>query len=74
MLLFHGDAEEPALPFASATSFSDALQGAGKDVTLSVVPGASPYFDQETSGALTPAGKQAAQQVLEWLGARFPPK
>jgi acetyl esterase/lipase len=74
VLLFHGDAEEPALPFASATSFSDALQGAGKDVTLSVVPGASPFFDQETSGALTPAGKQAAQQALEWLGARFPAK
>jgi len=50
----------------------DALQGAGKDVTLTLVPGAGPRFDQETSGALTPAGQQTAQQVLDWLTARFP--
>jgi acetyl esterase/lipase len=71
-LLFQGDADSPEL-VASATAFRDALQGAGKDVTLTLVPGAGPRFDQETSGALTPAGKQAAQQVLEWLQARFPP-
>jgi acetyl esterase/lipase len=46
----------------SATSFRDALQGAGKDVTLTLVPGAGGAFDQ-----------QAAQQALEWLEARFPP-
>ena len=68
-LLFQGDADSPEL-VASATAFRDALQG--KDVTLSVVPGAGSRFDRETSGALTPAGKQAAQQVQEWLGARFP--
>jgi acetyl esterase/lipase len=72
-LLFQGDADSPDL-VASATSFRDALQGAGKDVTLTLVAGAGPRFDQETSGALTPAGKQAAQQVLEWLAARFPSK
>jgi acetyl esterase/lipase len=72
-LLVQGDAESPEL-VASATAFRDALQNAGKDVTLALVPGAGPAFDQNTSGALTPAGKQAAQQVLEWLGARFPSK
>jgi acetyl esterase/lipase len=71
-LLFQGDADSPEL-VASATAFRDALQGAGKDVTLTLVPGAGPRFDQETSGALTPSGKQAAQQTLEWLDARFPP-
>ena len=40
---------------------------------MTLVPGAGPGFDQETSGALTPAGQQAAEQVLEWLQARFPP-
>jgi acetyl esterase/lipase len=71
--LFQGDADSPEL-VASATAFRDALQTAGKDVTLTLVPGAGPRFDQETSGVLTPAGKQAAEQVLEWLQARFPPK
>jgi acetyl esterase/lipase len=71
-LLFQGDADSPEL-VASATAFRDALQGAGKDVTLTLVPGAGSRFDRETSGALTPAGKQAAQEVLDWLTARFPP-
>jgi acetyl esterase/lipase len=72
-LLLQGDADSPEV-VASATAFRDALQTAGKDVTLTLVPGAGPRFDVETSGALTPAGKQAAQQVLDWLGARFPSK
>ncbi|HEX3667572.1 MAG TPA: alpha/beta hydrolase [Acidimicrobiia bacterium] len=72
VLLFQGDADNPEL-VASATAFHDALQNAGKDVTLTLVPGARSGFDQEASGALTPAGQQAAQQVLEWLQARFPP-
>jgi acetyl esterase/lipase len=71
-LLFQGDADDPEL-VASATAFRDALQNAGKDVTLTIVPGARSGFDQEASGALTPAGQQAAQQVLEWLQTRFPP-
>ena len=71
-LLFQGDADSPEL-VASATAFRDALQTAGQDVTLTLVPGAGPRFDRETSGALTPAGKQAAQEVLDWLTARFPP-
>jgi len=70
-LLYAGELDNPAVQ--SATSFRDALQGAGKDVTLTLVPGAGPSFDQEKSGALTPAGQEAAQQVLEWLQARFPP-
>ena len=72
-LLLQGDADSPEV-VASATAFRDALQSAGKDVTLTLVPGAGPRFDLETSGALTPAGKQAAQQVVDWLGARFPSK
>jgi acetyl esterase/lipase len=74
VLLFRGGGVDNPDPVGQEGTFSDALQGAGKDVTLSVVPGASPYFDQDKSGALTPAGQQAAQQVLEWLGARFPSK
>ena len=70
-LLYAGEQDDAAVQ--SATSFRDALQSAGKDVTLTLVPGASSGFDQEKSGALTPAGQQAAQQVLEWLRARFPP-
>jgi acetyl esterase/lipase len=71
-LLFQGEADNPE-QVASATAFRDALQNTGKDVTLTIVPGARSGFDQEASGALTPAGQQAAQQVLEWLQARFPP-
>jgi acetyl esterase/lipase len=71
-LLFQGDADSPEL-VASATAFRDALQGAGKDVTLTLVDGAEHDFDQNISGVLTPEGKQVAQQVLEWLQARFPP-
>jgi acetyl esterase/lipase len=70
-LLVQGDADAAEL-VDSATTFRDALQAAGKDVTLSVVPGASQDFDQDTTGALTPAGKQIAQQVVAWLNARFP--
>jgi dienelactone hydrolase len=73
VLLFQGGNVDNPDPGGGSGSFSDALQSAGKDVTLSVVPGASPYFDQEKSGALTPAGEQAAQQVVDWLAARFPP-
>jgi acetyl esterase/lipase len=72
LLLVQGDADSQEF-VASATQFRDALQGAGKDVTLTLVPGAHSAFDHDTSGALTPAGKEAAQQVLEWLTARFPP-
>jgi acetyl esterase/lipase len=72
-LLFQGDADKPEL-VASATNLRDALQSAGKDVTLTLVPGAGAGFDQDKSGALTPAGRQAAQQVVDWLAARFPPK
>jgi acetyl esterase/lipase len=67
-----GSAAAPALLYAdengdaaakqSATSFRDALQSGGKDVTLTIAPGASGAFDQ-----------QVAQQVLEWLQSRFPP-
>ena len=70
--MFQGDADSPEL--VAPPPFRDALQNAGKDVTLALVPGAGPAFDQETSGVLTPAGKQAAEQVLEWLQARVPPK
>ncbi|HEV8205931.1 MAG TPA: alpha/beta hydrolase [Acidimicrobiia bacterium] len=73
VLLFQGDADNPD-PIGQAGTFRDALQAVGKDVTLTPVAGAGAYFDQEKSGALTPAGQQAAQQVLEWLEARFPAK
>jgi acetyl esterase/lipase len=72
VLIVHGDAEDNEV-VTSGQQFVDALGAAGKDVTLSVVPGASPNFDQENSGELTPAGRQTAQQVLDWLAARFPP-
>jgi dipeptidyl aminopeptidase/acylaminoacyl peptidase len=71
-LLVQGDADDAEL-IDSATAFRDALQAAGKDVTLTQVPGAAHDFDQDATGALTPAGQQVAQQVLEWLQARFPP-
>lgn len=70
-LLVLGESDSADL-VASATAFRDALQGAGKDATLNLVPGAGPDFDQDTTGALTPAGQPVAQQVLDWLNARFP--
>jgi len=71
-LLVQGEADSQEF-VESATQFRAALQSAGKDVTLTLVPGAGSTFDQDTSGALTTAGKEAAKQVLDWLAARFPP-
>jgi acetyl esterase/lipase len=55
-------AEDDAAATQSAASFRDALQSAGKDVTLTPTPAAGSAFDEQT-----------AQQVLDWLQARFPP-
>jgi acetyl esterase/lipase len=71
LLFTVGSVDNPD-PAGQSGVFSEALQTAGKDVTLTSVPGAGPSFDQEKSGTLTPAGQQAAQQVLDWLRARFP--
>jgi acetyl esterase/lipase len=73
VLLVQGEANQADL-VDSATKFRDALENGGKDVTLSLVPGAGPNFDQNDSGALTPAGREAAQAVVAWLAARFAPK
>jgi acetyl esterase/lipase len=70
-LLVQGDGDNEEF-VASARQFRDALESAGKDVTLIPVTGARHDFDQETSGALTPEGKLSAEQVVEWLAARFP--
>jgi acetyl esterase/lipase len=59
--LLYADEDDPDAR-QSATSFRDALQSAGKDVTLTMAPRAGGAFDQ-----------QVAQQVLEWLEERFPP-
>lgn len=75
VLLFQGGGTDNPDPAGQGGAFSDALQSAGKDVTLSVVPGAGPYFDQEEkTGALTAAGREAAQAAVDWLAARFPPQ
>lgn len=71
-LLVQGDADQPAL-VDSATKLHDALQTAGKDTTLTLVPGAGHGFDQQRSGALTPEGRAAADGVVAWVAARFPP-
>jgi acetyl esterase/lipase len=55
-------AEDDAAATQSATSFRDALQAAGKDVTLTSTPAPRTAFDEQT-----------APQVLDWLQARFPP-
>jgi acetyl esterase/lipase len=60
--LLLADENGDAAPKQSATSFAEALQSTGKDVTLTLAPGAGGAFDQ-----------QVAQQVLDWLAARFPP-
>lgn len=71
VLLVQGDADQPEL-VDSATKFHTALQAAGKDATLTLPPGAGRGFDQQRSGALTPAGREAADGVRAWLAARFP--
>jgi acetyl esterase/lipase len=73
VLLVQGNSEQPTL-VDSATKFRGALQGAGKDVTLTIVPEAGASFDQDKSGVLTPAGRQIADELLQWLAARFPAK
>jgi acetyl esterase/lipase len=70
-LLIQGEADAPDI-IASATAFRDALQSADKDVTLTLVPGATSAFDHDPSGALTPEGSAVAPEVLDWLAARFP--
>lgn len=61
VLLNAAENDDPAV-VQSATSFRDALQSSGKDVTLTQAPAAGAAFDQ-----------QVAQQVLDWISARFPP-
>lgn len=72
VLLFHGDADTKA-PVKQSIQFNQALQNAGKDSTLIVVPGADHSFDRaKTAGRpLTPEGQQAASQILAWLHTHF---
>jgi acetyl esterase/lipase len=62
-VLLYAPEDGDAAAGQSATSFRDALQAAGKDATLTPAPAA-------VSDAFDP---QVAQQVLDWLAARFPP-
>ncbi len=70
-LLFQAANGTPAL-VDQARAFDEALVAAGVDSELVLPPSADDDFD--TAGKeLTPAGEAAAQQVLAWLAARFPP-
>jgi acetyl esterase/lipase len=72
VLLFEGDGSEDRDSAGRGATFNEALQSAGKDVTLTMVPGATSAFE-DTSGRLTPTGREAAQAVVDWLATRFPP-
>jgi acetyl esterase/lipase len=69
-LLFQGDADQ-LVPVTQASAFADALDAAGKDATLVVVPGAEHGFDRE-GRQLTPEGEQALADILDWLAENFP--
>jgi acetyl esterase/lipase len=68
-LLFHG-ATDP-LPVGFSTAFADDLRAAGKDAEMVVVPGATHGFDW-VKGKITPDGRAAARQALDWLAVHFP--
>lgn len=69
-LLFQGDADQ-LVPVTQASEFADALNAAGKDATLVVLPGADHGFDR-AGRQLTPEGEAALADALEWLAQRFP--
>jgi acetyl esterase/lipase len=68
VLLFHGETDP--LPVRFSTTFADELRSVGKDAEMVVVPGATHGFDWE-HGKITPEGRIAAKQVLDWLQAHF---
>jgi len=70
-LLIHGE-EDGVIPVEQTERFASALEEAGIDVTTKIVPGANHGFDVVDGGALTDAGREMAQTVLDWLDWQFP--
>ncbi|WP_019588501.1 prolyl oligopeptidase family serine peptidase [Deinococcus apachensis] len=72
-LLVHGQADTTAPPRQSQR-FQVALDAAGKDVQLLLVPGAGHGFDRERTRArpLSASGEVVARMVLAWLAQHFP--
>ena len=70
-LLIHGE-EDGVIPVGQSERFAAALEAAGKDVTTKILPGVDHGFDVEDGGALTPAGREIAQTVLDWLDWQVP--
>ncbi len=70
-LLIHGD-QDGVIPVGQTERFASALEDAGVDVTTEIVPGADHGFDVVDGGGLTPAGREMAGIVLDWLEAHFP--
>jgi len=69
--LSQGDSDD-LVPVSAAINFADALIAAGKDATLTIVPGAEHGFDHDGLSQLSPEGERAAQSIVAWLDSRFP--
>ncbi|MGZ4729181.1 MAG: alpha/beta hydrolase [Acidimicrobiales bacterium] len=64
--LLHGDADS-IVGVNRTHAFADALEAAGADVVLEVVPGADHAYDGYGSSALTPIGLETASRLAAWL-------
>ena len=64
--LLHGEADW-IVGANRSQAFADALDAAGADVTLEIVPGADHGYDGYATPALTPIGLQTAPRVAAWL-------
>jgi acetyl esterase/lipase len=66
-LLVHGQDDE-VIPVEQTERFADALDEAGEDVTVEIVPDAGHAFDGGQDGEpLTEEGERIAELVLDWL-------
>jgi acetyl esterase/lipase len=71
VLLIHGDADE-RVPVVASQTFATALDAAGIDTEVVVVPGGGHGFDIDRATlGLSPAGLDAAQRCLTWIEDHF---
>jgi len=64
--LLHGDADS-IVGVSRSQDFAAALEAAGADVVLEIVPGADHGYDGYAGPALTPIGLETADRLVTWL-------
>lgn len=69
VLLVHGE-EDGLVAAAQSERFGAALEAAGVDVTVELLPGEGHAFDLDEDGSLSPRGEALVPDVLAWIESR----